>query len=69
MSPTPATGRLCPDCHSIYYNLQAHVEECPGPMVFAGWQCSRCLQVHQRGELYCHCGGKKYPVYGIKAKA
>ena len=58
--------RLCPVCHQQILNEGAHAEACPGPMVFAGWQCSRCLATVWHGELYCACGGKKWPTYRVK---
>ena len=61
--------RLCPDCHQQILNEGAHYEACPGPMVFAGYQCDRCLATTKRGELHCPCGGKRWPTYMVKHAA
>ena len=62
MSP-PATRKVCDDCGGSYYNLHAHLEECPGRLEFAGYyRCGRCGQEGRRQGRFCPCGGERAKV-------
>lgn len=60
--PSP-TRRVCEDCGGHYFNLAAHLEECPGRLEFAGYyRCDRCGQEGRRQGHFCSCGGDRVKV-------